>query len=404
MTVMSTALYRFLGLSLLGTLMISGCTAPAENTGQPAPHSETPTSSPAPSPTSSATPTVQQQAQALADSMSLSAQARSLVMAGVSADGATPAEISALKKAGISSVFLRGRSQLSHAKISGQVRKLTQGLAANIPQDLPVWVATDQEGGFVRVLQGEGFTTLPTALEQGSWSKEKLKSKISIAGAQLAAAGINVNLAPVADVVPQSLGTGNAPIGKFERQYAHNAQDVSAAILVVNQELQQSGVQPVVKHFPGLGRVSRNTDTHTGVTDTKIGATSADLEPFKAAIDQGLAWIMISNAKYTKLDKKYEAPFSKKIITGLLREDLAFDGLVISDDLCDAKQISAVPVGQRAVKFVQAGGTMPLCVDENKSLIMAETLATQAAKDDQLAQKVQEAATLILAQKLRANR
>lgn len=419
---MSTVLRRTVGLSLLGTLLLSGCTAPAENADQPAPSTTGPTqpsstnpstsgSATEPSATaSSASPTkvdpeaqLQQQAVALADSMSLSEQARSLVMAGVSADGASAAQIASLKKSGISNVFLRGRSQLSHTKISSSVSKLHEGLETNVPNGLPVWVATDQEGGFVRVLQGTGFTKLPTALEQGTWTEKKLRSNISTLGTELSEAGINVNLAPVADVVPKSLGTGNAPIGKFGRQYADNSADVSSSILLVNQELSDAGVHPVVKHFPGLGRVSLNTDTHAQVTDTKIGADSTDLEPFKAAIEQDLAWVMISNAKYTQLDKDNDAPFSKKIITGLLREHLGYERLIISDDLCDAKQVSAVPVGQRAIKFVQAGGTMPLCVDENKSLTMASALAKQAAKDDKLAAQVREAATLILAEKLREN-
>ncbi len=419
---MSIVLRRTVGLSLLGTLLLSGCTDPAENADQPTPGTSGTAQPSTPNPSnsesateptaaaSSASPTeadpeaqLQQQAVELADSMSLSEQARSLVMAGVSADGASAAQIASLKKSGISNVFLRGRSQLPHSKISASVRKLHEGLESNVPEGLPVWVATDQEGGFVRVLQGTGFSKLPTALEQGAWSQEKLRTDIAALGTELSEAGINVNLAPVADVVPQSLGTGNAPIGKFGRQYADNSADVASAILVVNQELSDAGVHPVVKHFPGLGRVSLNTDTHAQVTDTKIGADSTDLEPFKAAIDQDLAWVMISNARYTQLDEDNDAPFSKKIITGFLRENLGYERLIISDDLCDAKQVSAVPVGQRAIKFVQAGGTMPLCVDENKSLTMASALAKQAAKDDKLAAQVHEAATLVLSEKLREN-
>lgn len=412
MSNMNTALRRTLGLGLLGTLLLSGCTAPTGTADRPEPgkssnpNTQTPGSAaPTPSPTA-ADPQeeLREKAEALADEMSLAEQAGSLVMAGVSADGASAAQIEALKQQGVSNVFLRGRSQLSHAQISSHVAELHDSLAENVPEDLPVWVATDQEGGFVRVLQGQGFSELPTALEQGAWDEKKLGAEISELGGELADAGINVNLAPVADVVPASLGTGNAPIGKFGRQYASNEEDVAASILIVNEELAEAGVQPVVKHFPGLGRVSLNTDTHAQVADTKVGDDSTDLEPFAAAIDQDLAWVMISNARYTQLDKDNDAPFSKKIVTGLLREDLGYERLVISDDLCDAKQVSAVPVGQRAVKFVRAGGTMPLCVDESKALTMAETLATQAREDEELAGQVREAAILILAEKLRLQR
>ncbi|MGH3652346.1 glycoside hydrolase family 3 N-terminal domain-containing protein [Glutamicibacter sp.] len=343
---------------------------------------------------------MRQKAEALADELNASEQAASLVMAGVPATGATAAEISAMKKQGISNVFLRGRSKLPVKQTATQVQQITQSLASNIPGQLPVWVATDQEGGFVRVLQGAGFAELPIALTQGQWPASKLKREVSAVGKELAEAGINVNLAPVADVVPASIGTGNAPIGYFGREYAHDASGVSKAISTVNEALRSEGVQPVVKHFPGLGRVAENTDTSTGVTDTKIGADSSDLQPFEQAIEQDKSWVMVSNARYTRLDEKNDAPFSSKIITGLLREQMGYGGIVISDDLCEAKQVGYVPVGERAVKFVAAGGTVPLCVKSAPAITMAKALAAEAKADGKFAARVREAAVLILEEKL----
>ncbi|MGQ3382540.1 glycoside hydrolase family 3 N-terminal domain-containing protein [Glutamicibacter sp. TV12E] len=346
---------------------------------------------------------MRQQAEELADQLSIEQQAASLVMAGVPATGAGSSELKAMKKQGIGNVFLRGRSQLSLEQTVAKVGSITKTLKSNVPEGLPVWVATDQEGGFVRVLQGAGFSQLPTASEQGQWSAGELSSRIQQAGEELAEAGINVNLAPVADVVPAAIGASNAPIGYFGRQYGNTAGEVSSAITTVNDALDKAGVQPVVKHFPGLGRVSKNTDTSTGVTDTVIGAEATDLEPFKQAISQGNAWVMISNARYAKLDEKNDAPFSKKIITGLLRQDLGYEGVVISDDLCEAQQVSPVPMGQRAVKFVAAGGTVPLCVKSDQAAIMAMALAAEAKGDKKFAGQVREAATAILEAKLRQN-
>jgi beta-N-acetylhexosaminidase len=353
-------------------------------------------------PSQSKEPSLRQQAEELVDELSASEQAASLVMAGVAATGASAAEISAMKKQGISNVFLRGRSQLTVQQTAAQVRKITQSLESSIPGQLPVWVATDQEGGFVRVLQGAGFAELPTALKQGQWSTSKLEREVGTAGKQLAEAGINVNLAPVADVVPSSIGTSNAPIGYFGREYAHDAAGVSKAVATVNEVLHAQGVQPVVKHFPGLGRVAENTDTNTGVTDTKIGADSSDLQPFEQAIEQGKSWVMVSNARYARLDTKNDAPFSSKIITGLLRGQMGYDGIVISDDLCEAKQVGHVPVGERAVKFIAAGGTVPLCVNSAPAITMAKTLAAEAKSDGKFAGKLREAAALILEEKLRS--
>ncbi|WP_313813898.1 glycoside hydrolase family 3 N-terminal domain-containing protein [Glutamicibacter sp.] len=412
---------------VLAALLMTGCSAgaPKANTtaGPSSPAASTPTSnqpptasstgpsssgesgtgSPVPSTThgTEAPKTLEEQARQLADQMSTGELAASLVMAGVPATGASKGEIAQLQEQGISNVFLRGRSQLSVSQTAAQVKKITGALAENMPQDLPVWVATDQEGGFVRVLQGPGFSELPTATKQGQWSQSTLKSRLSGVGAELVKAGVNVNLAPVADVVPESIGTKNDPIGYFGRQYGDNAQDVASSVLTVNETFAESGVQPVVKHFPGLGKVTANTDTSSSVEDTTTGTDSPDLEPFEKSIAQDLAWVMISNALYTKIDSKNDAPFSSKVITGLLREQLGYKRLIISDDLCEAKQVADVQVGQRAVKFVEAGGTMPLCVSAADSVVMAKALEKQAKSDQEFAAKVNDAAVLVLEEKLR---
>lgn len=420
---------RLVSLGMLSVLVLGGCSAAQPGNQNPTP-SASATSAPgvgssasaSPQPSSTATegpeqgsaPSsqgtesstpgggsgVREQAEALVDEMTLDDQAASLVMAGVPATGAGAAQIAALEEQGISNVFLRGRSQLSVSQTAAQVRKITDALDRNVPGKLPVWVATDQEGGFVRVLQGPGFTELPTALTQGAWSQATLKSRMSAVGGELAEAGINVNLAPVADVVPSSIGTANDPIGYFGREYANNAADAAADVLTINQALAAEGVQPVVKHFPGLGRVTANTDTSSSVTDTSVGAGSQDLEPFKEAIAQDLSWVMVSNARYTQIDGKNDAPFSSKVITGLLRDKLGYDGLVISDDLCEAEQVSSVSVGQRAVKFVAAGGTVPLCVNTSDAVTMAAALAREAKSDKQFAAQVREAAVMVLEEKL----
>ena len=416
---MTTRAKQFISVGMLAALLLAGCSAPGTSNNPPGSTASSPGSAATPTPTAttptgsapeesttptqSQEPTLHEQALELVSQLSVAEQAASLVMAGVPATSASAAEIAAMKEQGISNIFLRGRSTLSVKQTAAKVELITKPLGSNVPGKLPVWVATDQEGGFVRVLQGAGFSQLPTASEQGQWSTGKLSSRIEQAGEELAEAGINVNLAPVADVVPAAIGTSNAPIGYFGRQYGNTAGEVSSAITTVNDALGKAGVQPVVKHFPGLGRVLKNTDTSTSVTDTVIGAQATDLEPFKQAISQGNAWVMISNARYAKLDAKNDAPFSKKIITGLLRQDLGYEGVVISDDLCEAQQVSSVPVGQRAVKFVAAGGTVPLCVKSDQAIVMAKALAQEAKGDQKFADQVREAATAILEAKLRQN-
>lgn len=413
---MTTHVRQLMSLGMLALLMLTSCSSPSSETStQSSPKASSSSNNGSePSATSSEdstqsssaaaqtpqAPTSRDQAEELVDQLSVEQQAASLVMAGVPAMGASSTELKAMEKQGITNVFLRGRSQLSVKQTAARTAIITKSLKSNVPDDLPVWVATDQEGGFVRVLQGTGFTNLPAAAQQGQWSSGKLATNIKKVGEELAEAGINVNLAPVADVVPAKVGTSNAPIGFFGRQYGNTAGEVSQAVVTVNDALNDAGVQPVVKHFPGLGRVAKNTDTSSGVTDTEIGADATDLEPFKQAISQDNSWVMISNARYTKIDAQNEAPFSKKVITGLLRQKLGYEGVVISDDLCEAKQVAQVPVGQRAVKFVAAGGTVPLCVKSTQAVTMAISLAKEAKEEKKFADQVREAAVLILEAKL----
>lgn len=410
---MTTHVRKLMSLGMLSMMLLSSCSAPGTPANDPSSQSPAPStaSSPTaqgtgpadsakPDPTPSQKPTARQQAEELVGQLSVEQQAASLVMAGVPATGTSSSELKAMKKQGLGSVFLRGRSQLSLKQTKAEVQSIIKALEPNVPDGLPVWVATDQEGGFVRVLQGAGFTKLPMASKQGQWPEAALSSQIQQVGEELAEAGINVNLAPVADVVPAKIGADNAPIGYFGREYGHTASAVSSAITTVNDALSDAGVQPVVKHFPGLGRVAKNTDVSRGVTDTVIDAQAPDLEPFKQAIAQDKSWVMISNARYAKIDASNDAPFSSKLITGLLRDELGYDGVVISDDLCEAQQVADVPVGQRAVKFIAAGGTAPLCVKSDQAIAMAKSLAAEAKKDKKFAAKVREAAALILEAKL----
>jgi beta-N-acetylhexosaminidase len=227
-------------------------------------------------------------------------------------------------------------------------------------------------------LQGSGFTEIPSALTQGSWSQAKLESRTRTWAAALAKAGISMDLAPVADTVTATRAPNNPPIGRFRREYGQNTQDVESAVTAVVHGLASEQVLATVKHFPGLGRVRYNTDTSTGATDLVTTASDIYLQPFLAGIRAGAGAVMVSSASYPKLDQKNIAAFSAAIITGLLRERLGYTGVVISDDLGQAKAVTSVPVGQRAVRFVRAGGDIVLSVRTSDARTMRDALVAEA--------------------------
>jgi beta-N-acetylhexosaminidase len=256
-------------------------------------------------------------------------------------------------------------------------------------------VATDQEGGEVQRLQGSGFTSIVAATQQGTIAPATLQGYARGWGQQLRAAGVNVNLAPVLDTVPAN-SPGNPPIGDLDREFGHTPSVVTAHGVAVARGFAAAGVDATVKHFPGLGRVTGNTDVTAGVTDDVTTRHDAYLAPFAAAVQAGVPFVMISTAIYSRIDPGTPAAFSRTIISGMLRGDLGFHGVVISDDLGIARQVASVPVGQRAVRFVAAGGDVVLTVDASQAGDMAAALLDRARNDPAFKKQVDAAALRVL--------
>jgi beta-N-acetylhexosaminidase len=162
-------------------------------------------------------------------------------------------------------------------------------------------------------------------------------------------------------------------------------------------------VTATLKHFPGLGRVSTNTDTNAGVVD---GVTTADDEQVAAfgalATSPAYPFVMVSSATYQQIDPNEQAAFSRAVLTDLLRERLGFDGVVLTDDVGNAEAVQDVDAGQRAVRFIEAGGTMVLTVDPAIVPDMIDAVLTRSAADPQFAAQVEAAVTTALTAKARA--
>ena len=144
---------------------------------------------------------------------------------------------------------------------------------------MPLFIAADQEGGYVQVLQGPGFSRMPTALTQGSWADTTLTAYARTWGIQVMRSGVDVDLAPVMDTVAKSFASPNKPIGYYQREFGYTPTVVADKGTTFLKGMQASGLAMTAKHFPGLGRVTGNTDTTAGVTDTVTTRTSADIAP-----------------------------------------------------------------------------------------------------------------------------
>ncbi len=332
--------------------------------------------------------------------MSLAQRVGQLFMVGTPASGASAATLSAISSDHVGNVILTGRSFAGTAATRRVSDQLQARVTAASTARVPLFVATDQEGGQVQVLRGPGFSSIPSALVQGTWASGALRTAARGWGGQLRAAGVNADLGPVVDTVPSATAArSNPPIGWYDREFGYAPAIVAPHGAAFVQGLAEAGVSAAAKHFPGLGRVTGNTDTTSGVTDRTTTRGDAYLAPFAAAVNGGSPFVMISTAVYSRIDARQPAAFSPTVITTLLRGDLHFHGVVISDDLGNARQVAAWSPADRAVRFLEAGGDMVLTVNPALLPQMYRAVLARASRSTAFRNQVDAAALRVLTAK-----
>jgi beta-N-acetylhexosaminidase len=209
-----------------------------------------------------------------------------------------------------------------------QLTELThsaQALARDCGQP-PLFIAIDQEGGRVARL-GPPFTRFPNTPPVASAAEAVRFAEIT--AAELASAGVNMNLAPVLDVAPEGFGSVMA-----ERAFGSDPEQVARLGAMVIEGLQSRGIMAVAKHFPGIGRTVLDSHLELPVLDADLPSfESFDFIPFRAAINMQVAGVMLSHILYSRLDPEWPASLSPRIARGLLRKRLGFEGIVVTDDL-----------------------------------------------------------------------
>lgn len=329
--------------------------------------------------------------------MTTSQRVGQLLMGMVPAAGSTSAARHLLSRYDVGNVVLIGQS---YAGATSVATRLAGVRRATKQAGVRPFLAVDQEGGEVQHLKGPGFSAMPTALRQGRLEPGVLRARWTAWAAQLRAAGVNLDLAPVADVVPATIGTANEPIGRYHREYGHTPAVVAPHVDAAVRGIRTAGIGATVKHFPGLGRATGNTDTTPGVTDP---TTSSDpyLAPFQAAVNAGAAAVMVSTAIYPNIDPGTIGAFSHPIVTTLLRRRLGFTGVIVSDSLT-ATALDGYSYASRAVRALDAGVDL-LLVTRNRAIgPMADAIARRMTTDAPFASVVKSAVLSVLTAKVRA--
>lgn len=324
---------------------------------------------------------------------SLAEQVGALFMVGVSAgDGTCSTQL--LGDRHVVGLFLSGRSQHGQQAIAEQVAACRELATAQVP----LLVATDQEGGLVQVLQGEGFDRFPSALEQ-SQDPNLVQSATTMA-TQLRAAGVDVNFAPVLDLVDESFARNNPPIGAIQRNFGFEPETVAQQVTAFAQGMQNGNVIPTLKHFPGLGRVTVNTDYGSGVVDTETYVDSDSVIIYDEVLGNlgtNLAtapWIMVSTAVYDQMDPAAPAAFSPDVVA--LARQSGFTGVIITDDLSDADQVAEWKPGDRAINAIEAGVDIVLfsaIIDDVPAAM--DAVIARAESDPDFRARVLESATRV---------
>ena len=265
------------------------------------------------------------------------------------------------------------------------------------------FIAANQEGGQVQELQGPGFSAIPSALDQGQLSASVLQRQAAAWGRELRSAGVNLDLAPVMDVVPAATASQNAPVGALQREFGYTPRATGAHGAAFIRGMKQAGVATMAKHFPGLGRVVGNTDFTSVVVDTTTGPKSSSLKSFQTAIKAGVRFVMVALATYTRLDPDHLAAFSPRVMRGLLRQQLRFRGVIVSDDLGAAAAVAGLSPAARGIDVLAAGGDLITSQSLPAAVAMDQAILARAAGDAAFRATVKAAVMRILDAK-QANR
>jgi beta-N-acetylhexosaminidase len=252
-----------------------------------------------------------------------------------------------------------------------------------------VLIATDQEGGSIRILPWAA----PTVSEGATTSPSQAKAQAQQAARDLRAVGINVTLAPVADVG----GPGSVMVG---RAFPGGASAVTAFTKAAVAGYRGTRVAATLKHFPGLGEATTNTDDETvAISSPAAALRTRDLPPFQAGIDAGAPIVMASHALFKGFDPANIASQSKPILTGLLRNKMRFKGVVITDSMEAAAVLKRSSLEIAALRSVSAGADLLLLTGAGSFPRVSNQLLVAAKRSARFRARIAEAAARVIALK-----
>ncbi|MFO7984841.1 MAG: beta-N-acetylhexosaminidase [Desulfatiglandaceae bacterium] len=298
---------------------------------------------------------------------------------------------SLIRDQGLGGIILFSRNIEGPVQLAALCRDLQQ--AAIKAHGIPLFMAVDQEGGRVVRLR-EPFTQFPgnTAIGTAENPVEAAINFAEVTAQEMVLVGLNMDMAPVMDV-----RRGAPEKHLMDRTFSDDPQTVALLGRHVVNTLQKNHIMAVAKHFPGLGRTTMDPHHHLPTID----ADEAEMErihlpPFQAAIAAGVSSVMSSHALYPSIDPGTPATLSSRVINGILRQRLGFDGLVITDDL----EMGAIREGWGVVKgavsaFKAGCDILLICEDQPAVLQSMNALKAGILREEIPVQQLHTAITRI---------
>ena len=314
-------------------------------------------------------------------SLTLEQQVGQLVVMSFRGTKAPAYVLDALRAKRSAGVILFGANVVS----PDQVRALTLSLRRAGGRPL---VAVDQEGGRVRRVPWVG----PVLAEPQQVASSTVRSGAAAAARELRALGITVNLAPVADVP----SVRSAAIAT--RAFSHDPAVASASVRAAIRGWRAGGVAATAKHFPGIGAAIKNTDDAVvRILRSRVELERVDLAPFRAAVTAGVPLVMVGHARYPALNQlAFGDSQSEPIIEKLLRGELGFDGVVVTDSLEARASLSTGSLAQVAERSVRAGADLLLLTGRGSYQPVYDHLLAVARTDPAFGNRIRESAARVL--------
>ncbi|WP_235801774.1 beta-N-acetylhexosaminidase [Ureibacillus manganicus] len=325
-------------------------------------------------------PPISEEVLTLLQNMSLEEKIGQMIFAGVDGANYDQNAENLIHQYHVGGIIFNKKNFLSVDQTNQYVNKIK---SENAAKPLPIFLGVDQEGGRVAKLPG-ALTPIPPSLQIGNVGSSEFSYAIgSLLGKEVKSFGFNMNFAPVLDI---NSNPNNPVIG--DRSFGNTANIVSKLGIETMKGIQSEDVIAVIKHFPGHGDTA--TDSHLELP--RVNKTIEELEelelvPFRQAIQEGADVVMIAHILLPQVDAENPSSMSKAIISDLLRNQLQYDGVVITDDMTMEAITDHYDIGAASVQSVKAGSDIIMVAHDYNKVTSAFRAIQKAVENGEISEE-----------------